>query len=76
MLDDLRNASSFSEEEEKQNQEPSEIRSQYAAQESSQTTFLGMSAAQRFILSLMIFLIVCVLGAFALVASGSVVLPF
>ncbi|MBI5291464.1 MAG: hypothetical protein HY872_06270 [Chloroflexi bacterium] len=37
---------------------------------------LGMTAGQRFVLSLMLFLNVTVLGFFLLLVSGAVVLPF
>ena len=38
--------------------------------------FLGMTPIQRFILSVMIFLMVTILGAFCLILTGKVVLPF
>lgn len=38
--------------------------------------FLGMTALQRFILSVMIFLMVTILGAFCLILTGKVVIPF
>jgi hypothetical protein len=38
--------------------------------------FLGMTPVQRFILSVMIFLMVTILGAFCLILTGKVVLPF
>jgi hypothetical protein len=75
MLDDLRNSSTFIDDDE----EPA-VEEGYATSRSyrkqQKETFLGMTAQQRFIISLMLFLMVCVLGAFALVLSGSVVLPF
>lgn len=38
-------------------------------------TLLGMTAAQRLIIAIMLFLNVAVLGCFLLLATGSVVLP-
>lgn len=38
--------------------------------------FLGMNALQRFILSVMIFVMVVILGAFCLILTGKIVLPF
>ena len=72
MLDDLRNSSTFIEED-----QPAEtaIRRRPSRRRRNDT-FLGMTAVQRFILSLMLFLLICVLGAFALLFSGSIVLPF
>lgn len=80
MLDDLRNASAYIEEEEEEPipqaqtvVRPRRVRS-YAAQSSGK--LLGMTAVQRFILSLMLFMMVLILGVIALVASGSIYLPF
>ncbi len=74
MLDDLRNSSAFIEEEESPEQEEKVIYRR-PARRHSKATFLGMTAQQRFILSLMMFLMVCILGAFALILTNSVVLP-
>jgi len=38
--------------------------------------FLGMTSAQRFVIAIMLFLMVCVLGSFCLLISEKVVLPF
>lgn len=38
--------------------------------------FLGMSPMQRFILSVMVFLMVTILGAFCLILTGKVIIPF
>ncbi len=68
MLDDLRNsASEFVEE------EPGvlEIKPQRSAE-----PFLGMTAGQRFVLVLMIFLMLVVLGFLFLFATDSIYLPF
>lgn len=45
-------------------------------EEDSERGFLGMTALQRFILSVMIFLMVTILGAFCLILTGKVVIPF
>jgi hypothetical protein len=39
-------------------------------------TFLGMTAAQRFVIALILFMMVCVMGAFCLLITEKVVLPF
>lgn len=83
MLDDLRNSSVFLEDDESQDlfeeeaafqEQPPAAQARIAPQQES--LFLGMTAVQRFILSLMLFFMVCLLGAFALVLTGSVALPF
>ncbi len=75
MLDDLRNSSSFIDEEEIPEQEEAVSGRQPARRHRQQETFLGMTAQQRFILSLMLFFMVCLLGAFALVVAGKVAIP-
>jgi hypothetical protein len=42
----------------------------------SRPDFLGMTPAQRFVIALMLLLIVCLLGAFTLLVTEKVVLPF
>jgi hypothetical protein len=74
MLDDLRNSSSFIDDEEETVEE--DFVNQRSYRKQKRELFLGMTAQQRFIISLMIFMMVCVLGSFALVLSGSIVLPF
>lgn len=69
MLDDLRNSSAFIDEEEPAEEEVTRYRPRRGQRKGS---FLGMTAQQRFIISLMFFLMICVLGVFALVLSGSV----
>ncbi len=74
MLDDLRNSSSFIDEPETPEQDREAVRRR-AIRRRNQATFLGMTAQQRFILSLMVFFMVCALGVFALVATGSIAIP-
>ncbi|NLG96638.1 MAG: hypothetical protein GX491_04680 [Chloroflexi bacterium] len=83
MLDDLRNNSVFLDDDESQDlfeegetfqEQPPAAQARVAPQQ--ETLFLGMTAVQRFILSLVLFFMVCLLGAFALVLSGSVAPPF
>ncbi len=38
--------------------------------------FLGMTPAQRFVIALMFLLIICLIGAFALLVTEKIVLPF
>lgn len=40
------------------------------------TEFLGMTAFQRFVIALLLLLMICILGAFFLLVTGRVVLPF
>lgn len=73
MLDDLRNSSSFIDDEEPPHEpEPPRRRS---TRRQANGVFMGMTAPQRFVLSLMLFFMVCLLGVLALVASGSIVIP-
>ncbi len=74
MLDDLRNSSSFIDEEDTLDE--SEVFVRRPARGRQDGTFLGMTAPQRFILSLMLFFMVCILGTVALYVSGSIILPF
>jgi hypothetical protein len=76
MLDDLRNSSSFIEEEEPENPEEQGTMYRSTARRRRKEPFMGMTAQQRFILSLMLFFMVFILGLFALVVSGAVILPF
>lgn len=74
MLDDLRSSSVFIEEEPLPEAAPAmrELRSRRR----SDGKFLGMNAVQRFIISVMLFLMVFVVGVLALLASGSIYIPF
>ena len=74
MLDDLRNSSSFIDEEDTDEQEEAVIQRRPVRQRNKET-FMGMTAQQRFILSLMMFFMVCMLGSAALILTGSVVIP-
>jgi hypothetical protein len=74
MLDDLRNSSSYIDEEETPEQEQDTANANTAREQNSET-FLGMTAQQRFILSLMMFFMICALGVFALIITGSIVVP-
>lgn len=42
----------------------------------SSNTFLGMNAFQRFVISTLLFSVVCVLGAMLLLITGKIALPF
>jgi hypothetical protein len=69
MLDDLRNSATGSGDP----QLPTPFREERSR---NRQPFLGMSAVQRFILALLIFMMTCVLGAGCLVLTGKVYLPF
>jgi hypothetical protein len=71
MLDDLRDDADFVEDDE---QLGYEYKSASIAA-GSQAGFLGMTPEQRFVIAVMILLMVCILGAFFLLITGSVVLP-
>jgi hypothetical protein len=68
MLDDLRNSAEASFLDEDQ----LELENQYKAKEKR---FLGMTAAQRFILSVLLFILVVVMGTLLLLVTGKMVLP-
>jgi hypothetical protein len=68
MLDDLRNSAEASYLDEDQ----LELENQLKPKE---TRFLGMTAAQRFILSVLLFILVVVMGTLLLLVSGKMVLP-
>lgn len=74
MLDDLRNSSAFIEEEEPAVEQEQAVRRRPSRRRKS--TFLGMTAPQRFFLSLMLFLMVLLLGVAALIATGSIYISF
>ena len=74
MLDDLRT-----------NQEPEHPQQTYpdaediynasVEEEKSSGNFLGMTAPQRFVIVLLLLFLTCILGSFALILTGKVVLP-
>ncbi len=70
MLDDLRNSAAHSFEE----VSPAEDGQAARAPAHPREPFLGMTPQQRFVLALMLFMMVCVLGAFFLLIMGKVVL--
>jgi hypothetical protein len=76
MLDDLRNQASF----DPGKEPPPEItpvkRSRQMGERRSFDQMTGMTAAQRFILAVMLFAIVCLLGFAGLVVTGKIVPPF
>ena len=81
MLDDLRNSSSFLDDEEEDNQpeqktEQPVARRSPARRRSRQKKFLGLTAQQRFIVSLALFMMVCILGTFVLFITQTISLPF
>jgi hypothetical protein len=75
MLDDLRNDAKSSYEETPDSMEDENDLARLSARRRSRSQFLGMSPAQRFMLALLLFLMVCVLGAFCLIVFEKVVLP-
>jgi hypothetical protein len=76
MLDDLRNSSSFEEEEEPLELEEEELDAPSSRGYRRKEPFLGMTAPQRFVISLMLFIMTCVVGVLALVILEKIYLPF
>jgi hypothetical protein len=69
MLDDLRNTASTTNE-----PTPDSALPRSNAQK-ERGVFMGMSAVQRFVLALLLFLMSCVMGAGCLLLTGKIVLP-
>ncbi len=67
MLDDLRNSAASSFDEKPPEGSPT-------SHKKGETPFLGMTAAQRFVVSLLIFLTIVVVGALFLVVADKVVI--
>lgn len=75
MLEDFReqaSSSSFFEEEEIEEGEPGEARKV----RQKRGPFLGMTAAQRLVIALMLLMLTCLLSTFCLLATQKVVPPF
>ena len=72
MLDDLRDDADFIEEDDNQ---PKNKNKRASTAAGAQTGFLGMTPQQRFVVAVMILLMVCILGSFFLLITGSVALP-
>jgi hypothetical protein len=70
MLDDLRHSADAS------TPEQNEPTKKEKPQKKGESKFLGMTASQRFIIALFLFLVVCVLGSFCLLVANKIVLPF
>jgi hypothetical protein len=67
MLDDLRSSATY------QDEEPEEQNNSRAGSaRRSDSRFLGMTAPQRFVIVLMLFMMMCIFGSFALIVTGSV----
>ncbi len=69
MLDDLRNLASQPAEE-----EPEPERKHENRRKSPESNFLGMTAAQRFVVALLLFLMVLILGTLFLVVTDKVMI--
>jgi hypothetical protein len=71
MLDDLRSSATYQDDEPEEEAQgsagrPRRIRS---------GRFLGMTPVQRFVVALLLLMVVCLFGSFALIISGAVSLP-
>jgi hypothetical protein len=71
MFDDLRDDADFIEDDDQLVNKSKRA----SAAAGSQTGFLGMTPQQRFVVAVMILLMVCILGSFFLLITGSVALP-
>lgn len=71
MLDDLRDDADFVEEEDELDDDYQDV---YSVR-GSKNYFLGMTPVQRFVVAVMILLMVCILGVFFLLITGTVALP-
>ena len=76
MLDDLRNQATFQPDEEEplEPSQPEENKPRKPRRSIAQIT--GTTDKQRFLLAVMLFVMVCLLGAILLVLTGTVRLPF
>ena len=73
MFDNLRESAFYEEEPEDQYKEPA-VKPITAPRRRNNGRFLGMSAQQRFIISLMLFFTVCLLGTLAMLVLGRMAL--
>ena len=77
MLDNLRNQASFQPDDEPASEEqPLQRKQNPRRPRKSLDRALGMTAPQRFLLSVMLLVLVCLLGSMLLMITGKVVLPF
>jgi hypothetical protein len=77
MLDNLRNQASFQPDDDLNPEEqPLEQKRKPRPPRKSLDRALGMTAPQRFLLSVMLLVIVCLLGAMLLMVTGKIILPF
>jgi hypothetical protein len=77
MFDNLRDSeSSFYEEEPNDLYKEPEAKPAARARRRKSTRFLGMTAQQRFLLSLMLMLTICVMGTLAMFVLQKMALPF
>lgn len=78
MFDDLRNEAIFIDEEKPPEPEPGDKKSVQKKKKRAEprSKFLGMTAPQRFVISIFIFMMVCLVGTFAMVLFEKMYLPF
>ncbi len=75
MLDDLRNEAKSSFEETNETPEAENELAELAPRRRRHSQFMGMTPGQRFVIALLLFMMVCLLGAFCLIAFEKIVLP-
>jgi len=71
MLDDLRNSAGSGFEEE----DPLDDRVYVTHEKHQQSTFLGMTAGQRFVIAFFVFLMIAILGVFVLIVFQKIYPP-
>ncbi len=76
MFDDLRRSAQESYEKDQQPEPTPEVEVEEEKPRKESATFLGLTAPQRFIISLFILMMTCLLGGFCLVLTDKVVIPF
>ena len=76
MLDDLRNNNQESQDQVDPFPQAEEIFNAEVTPPKKESNFLGMTAAQRFVIVMLLFVLTCILGSFGLILTERVVLPF
>ena len=75
MLDDLRSNNNDPQRSQQPYPDAEDIYNASVDEEDGKGNFLGMTAPQRFVIVMLLLFLTCVLGSFALILTGKVVLP-
>ena len=76
MFDDLRQSGSFLDDDENPLENNGQATTNHSAYPGKERKFLGMTAAQRFVLSLVLLFLACSLGGLCLIIANRIHLPF